>query len=505
MKRLTPKVIGHLITKEQRHEELCVKVALVHYWCVNMRGGEKVLEALCDLYREADIYTHVYVPERMSDTIRRHTVYTTFISRLPRASSWYKAYLPLMPLALELLDLRAYDLVISSESGPAKGIITRADALHICYCHTPMRYIWNMYHEYQAGKNAVAKAAIALAAHRLRQWDVTTATRVDYFVANSQNVAERIGKYYRRAAAVIHPPVDTASFRPGVGAQADDFYLCAGQLTAYKRADVAIEAFNRLGKTLVVIGDGEMREKLRRRAAPNIKFLGWVGQDTLREYYARCRALIFPGEEDFGIVPLEAMASGRPVIALGRGGALETVIPGETGVLFHEPSAEALIDAIFEFECVEASFAPDRLVRHAERFDKARFKRDFGDFVAGALQPNQTSSDDRARRGCCWPHDGLILTGGASTDREANFRLAGASFEIGGCRCLAPGPVPLAVNVATDGHYMAVVGRSPWIRNRNGKFISPPARPDARSEPKAPAARRCRGTWNPPLGHWRIA
>ena len=372
-----------------------MKVALVHYWCVNMRGGEKVLESLCELFPEADIFTHVYVPERMSDTIRRHTVHTTFIARMPRARTLYKAYLPLMPLALELLDLRSYDLVISSESGPAKGVITRADAMHICYCHTPMRYIWNMYHEYQEGMNVVAKAAMALASHRLRQWDVTSAARVDHFVANSHNVAGRIRKFYRRSAAVIHPPVDVAAFQREHGSGTDDFYLCAGQLASYKRVDIAIEAFNRLGKPLVVIGEGEMYEKLRRQAGPNIKILGRVGQDTLREAYARCRALIFPGEEDFGIVPLEAMASGRPVIALGRGGALETVIPGQTGILFTEASAQALIEAILEFEHIQADFDPDLLARHAALFDKGRFKREFNDFVADVLEEGSGSCESQ--------------------------------------------------------------------------------------------------------------
>ncbi len=370
-----------------------MKIALVHYWCVNMRGGEKVLEALCELYPEADIYTHVYVPERMSGTIRRHTVRTTFISRLPKANTLYKVYLPLMPLALEQLDLRSYDLVISSESGPAKGVITRADATHICYCHTPMRYIWNMYHDYREGRNAIAKAAMALISHRLRQWDVAAAARVDHFVANSHNVAGRIKKYYRRPAVVIHPPVDMAAFRSENIFERGNFYLCAGQLTAYKRVDIAIEAFNRLGRPLVIIGDGDLLEKLRRKAGPNIKMLGWVKQDTLRDHYARCRALVFPGEEDFGIVPLEAMASGRPVIALGRGGALETVVPGETGVLFEEASPDALVKAILEFERIQTEFDPDQLAQYAARFDKARFKQEFGEFVTDALHAGSDSCD----------------------------------------------------------------------------------------------------------------
>lgn len=233
-----------------------MRVAIVHYWMVNMRGGERVLEALCELYPDADIFTHVYAADRMSPVIRQHRVRTTFIGSLPWARQFYQSYLPLMPLALEQLDLREYDLVISSEFGPAKGVLTRPDSVHVCYCHTPMRYAWNMYQDYMAGRRGPMRWAMAVLLHRLRQWDVTAAARVDHFVANSLNVAMRIRKYYRRDAMVIPPPVDVELFGSVANDVASDTYVCIGQLIPYKRVDIAVEAFNRLGKKLIVIGEG---------------------------------------------------------------------------------------------------------------------------------------------------------------------------------------------------------------------------------------------------------
>jgi glycosyltransferase involved in cell wall biosynthesis len=362
-----------------------MRVAIVHYWLVNMRGGERVLEALCELYPEADIFTHVYAPDRMSETIRRHRVQTTFVGRLPWARRLYQSYLPLMPLALEQLDLRAYDLVISSESGPAKGVLTRPDALHLCYCHTPMRYVWNMYQEYRDGLSGLKRLAMSLLLHRIRQWDVTTAARVDHFVANSHNVARRIRKYYRRDAMVIQPPVDLARFGDVAPAPAEDFYLCIGQMIPYKQVGIAIRAFNQLGKRLVVIGEGKEREALGRLAGPNITFLDRVDDTVLRDHYARCRALVFTAEEDFGIVPLEAMAAGKPVIAYGKGGALETVVPGRTGVLFPQQTPESLIEAVHRFERIENSFDPAEIAAHAATFSKDRFKQDFRAFVDNVM------------------------------------------------------------------------------------------------------------------------
>lgn len=371
-----------------------MKVAIVHYWLVGMRGGEKVIEALCEMFPDADIFTHVYDPQAVSATIRRHKVRTSFIAWLPQARRRYQSYLPLMPRALEEFDLRQYDLVISSESGPAKGVITRPDAVHICYCHTPMRYLWNMYHDYRAGAAVLKRIAISFFAHRLRQWDIASAARVDHFAANSRNVAHRVLKYYRRDATVIYPPVDTTFYQPRSG-QPGDFYLYVGQLIRYKRVDIAIEAFNRLGKPLIVIGDGKERNELGKLAGPTIRFLGRADDAVLRDHYARCRALIFPGEEDFGIVPVEVMASGRPVLAFGRGGVLETVVPGRTGLLFDEQTPEALINAVHRFESLEGAFDPIAIAAYAERFSKTRFHQNFRSFIDNALAASEPLRSDR--------------------------------------------------------------------------------------------------------------
>jgi glycosyltransferase involved in cell wall biosynthesis len=360
-----------------------VRTAIIHYWLVNMRGGEKVLQALCELYPGADIFTHVIVPDRIAPSIREHRIRTSFIARLPRAEKWYKRYLPLMPMALEQLDLSDYDLVISSESGPAKGVIAAPGAVHVCYCHSPMRYIWNMYHAYRRSAGRGTKILMPYLAHYLRNWDQIAASRVDSFAANSHNVAARIQRYYGRSAEVVYPPVDVDRFAPVSRAEVGDFFLMAGELVAYKRPDLAIDAFNRLGRKLVVIGGGEMLAPLRRRARSNITFLGSQPFDVLAAHYSRCRALIFPGEEDFGMVPVEAMASGRPVVAFGRGGATETVIHGRTGYLFEEQTVEALVDAVERID--RADLDPAEIVAAARAFGPDRFARGMKRFVDDAI------------------------------------------------------------------------------------------------------------------------
>jgi glycosyltransferase involved in cell wall biosynthesis len=360
-----------------------VKVAIIHYWLVGMRGGEKVLEALCELWPQADIFTHVVVPNALSERLRHHKIQTSFVAKLPRASTWYKAYLPLMPLALEQFDLRDYDLIISSESGPAKGIVAPPHSVHICYCHSPMRYVWNMYHDYRRSGGRVARMSMPLLMHYLRMWDLSSANRVDTFVANSHNVAARIRRYYQRDAHVVYPPVDVDAFGPVTDGAPEDFYLMVGELVRYKRPDLAVEAFNASGKHLVVIGGGEMLSDLRRNARPNVEVLGSQPSDSIRSHYRRCRALIFPGEEDFGIVPVEAMAAGRPVIAFGRGGATETVVDGLTGILFDNQTSADLSRAIARFEAT--NFEPRTIAMHARAFDTSRFKSQMQALVDVAL------------------------------------------------------------------------------------------------------------------------
>lgn len=360
-----------------------MRVALVHYWLVGMRGGEKVLEALCRMFPDADIFTHVHDPARISPLLNGRVIRTTGISRLPFARRLYRNYLPFMPAALEGLDLTGYDLVISSEAGPAKGVIPPPDAPHLCYCHSPMRYIWDQRHLYRKEASFPARLAMPMLAHRLRQWDVISAARVDRFLANSRHVAARIEKYWRRGSDIVHPPVAVDDFAPVAAEERGDFYLWAGELAPYKRPDIAVEAFTRMQKKLVVIGgpDGA-RGALARKAGPTVEFLGKVPFETLKDRLARCRALVFPGEEDFGIVPVEAMASGRPVIAYGRGGVLDTVRDRETGLLYDDPSVEGLIGAIetFEREGLD-SLEPAILQSHARQFDETHFRKG----VAGAL------------------------------------------------------------------------------------------------------------------------
>ncbi|WP_439575019.1 glycosyltransferase [Phreatobacter sp.] len=368
-----------------------MKVAIIHYWFVGMRGGEKVIESLCRIYPQADIFTHVYVPEAVSATIGSHRIQTTFVSRLPRAQRYYQRYLPLMPLALEQLDLRGYDLIISSESGPAKGIIPPPGSTHVCYCHSPMRYIWNMFHDYRNRSGFITRALMPPIAHYIRNWDAISANRVDHFIANSRTVAARVQRYYRREAHVIHPPVSVDDFTVLPDVDIGDFHLMAGELVGYKRPDLAVEAFNETGRNLVVIGGGEMLGKLRRIARPNVKVLGPQPFAVLRDHYARCKALVFPGEEDFGIVPVEAMASGRPVIAFGRGGATETVVDGVTGVFFHEQTVAAIIEA--EQRCSAIDFEPKAIAAHARRFSDDLFEQRFKAYIdrimgTGLTPPN---------------------------------------------------------------------------------------------------------------------
>ncbi|WP_082655931.1 glycosyltransferase [Aureimonas sp. D3] len=356
-----------------------MKVAIVHYWLVTMRGGEKVLEELCKLYPQADIFTLVVDEASLSPILRKHKITTSFLQSIPGSRKHYQKLLPLMPFAIEQLDVTDYDLVISSESGPAKAIVTRPDALHICYCHSPMRYIWDHYHVYRRELGAVSRFVFSLVAPFLRIWDVTTAARVDAFVSNSVHVSRRIARVYNRMSTVIYPPVAIEDFEPAE--TVDDYYLCAGQLVTYKRPDLAVQAFTRMNKRLVVIGDGPHLDALKKIAGPTVTFLGRCDFATLRHHLSHCRALVFPGEEDFGILPVEAMASGRPVIAYGAGGAVESIGDEGAGVFFRDQTVDGLIEAVERFEARAGEFDSKAIRARSENFSAARFRREMQTFV----------------------------------------------------------------------------------------------------------------------------
>lgn len=347
-----------------------------------MRGGEKVLEVLCELYPEAALFTLLHNAGAMSPTIEDMDIRTSFIQHLPFKEEKYRNYLPLMPRAIESFDFTGYDLIISTSHCVAKGAIPRGNALHICYCHTPMRYVWEQYDDYfgKGRAGVMTRAAMSVAAPWLRRWDVESSARVHHFVANSKNVADRIFRYYGRTADVIHAPVDTGLFKHSK--RDGGYFLIVSALVPYKRLDLAIDVFNESGECLKIVGKGPDRTKLAARAHHNIEFLGWESGERLRELYAGCRALIFPGVEDFGIVPLEAMASGKPVIAYGKGGALETVIDAgkdSTGIFFYEQTTEALKQAIHNFK--KRRFNSLAIRKHAEKFSRDKFKKKLHSFV----------------------------------------------------------------------------------------------------------------------------
>ncbi|MBZ0190084.1 MAG: glycosyltransferase [Candidatus Kuenenia stuttgartiensis] len=376
------------------------KIAIVHDWLTGMRGGEKVLECLCELFPQSDIFTLLHIPGSVSPLIENRTIYTSFLQKLPLIKTHYRTYLPLFPLAIESFSVDAYDMVISSSHCVAKGVITPPSTLHVCYSHTPMRYVWEHYHTY-FGKNKkgfMTRTAMNIFAHYLRMWDVSSSNRVDYFTANSYNVANRIKKYYRRTAKVIHPPVDCSLFTPPDTYEEGGYYLIVSAFAPYKRIDIAIEAFRELGLPLVIIGGGQEEQLIKNMAKNNIKCLGWQPGEVLKDFYRNCKALIFPGVEDFGIVPLEVQACGKPVIAYAKGGVLETVrgiYPDSesrpemkqkqpetpTGVFFTEQTTESLLEAVRFFEHNKNIFDPLSIRKHAEGFDSLIFKEKFKRYI----------------------------------------------------------------------------------------------------------------------------
>lgn len=356
------------------------RIALIHDWLTGMRGGEKVLEVLADLFPKADIFTLVHLKGRVSPAIERHRMITSPIQNIPGIGRYYRHLLPILPWAIEQLDFTGYDLLISTSHCVAKGAIPPNGVPHWCYSHTPMRYIWDQYDQYFGPGRASwpVRQVMAMVRPSLQRWDIETLPRVTRFLANSENVRTRIRRIYQRDAEVVYPPVDTDFYaaEPLLSAsEKSDFYLIVSALAPYKRLDLALDACAKRGKRLVIIGEGQESAALRARAGANVEFRGWGSGRELRDYYRRARALLFPGEEDFGIVPLEAMAAGCPVIALGKGGALETVVEGESGFFFQDPTVDSLIAAMEHAE--RTPLDPIRIRARAERFSRAHCEAAF--------------------------------------------------------------------------------------------------------------------------------
>jgi glycosyltransferase involved in cell wall biosynthesis len=368
-----------------------VRVALVHDWLTGMRGGEKVLEVLCERYPQAEIFTLLHIPGSVSATIEQLKIHTSFIQRLPDAPRRYRQYLPLFPLAVRQFDLRGFDLVISTSHCVAKSAIKAPGARHFCYCLTPMRYAWDQFDAYfgPARLGPWKSRGLGLMMGALAWWDERTANRPDRYVAISQYVARRIRRYYNRGAAVVYPPVDTAFYHPAAVA-ADDYALVVSALVPYKRVDLAIAACQRAGVPLRIVGQGPEEARLREIAGADVTFLGARTDEEIRDLYRRAALLVFPGEEDFGIVPLEAQACGRPVVALGRGGALETVIEDETGLFVGEPTPDAFADAITRARARD--FDRQRIRAHAERFGRDRFAAEIETVIDETLTAPDTDT-----------------------------------------------------------------------------------------------------------------
>jgi glycosyltransferase involved in cell wall biosynthesis len=369
-------------------------VALAHHWLVAMRGGEKVLEQICRLFPGAPIHTLVARLEKLSGQLQSHPIHTSWLQRIPGGSRHYKKLLPLFPTAVSSLRIEGdYELILSSDASLIKGLQYPSQSLHVCYCHSPPRYLWDMMEEYQNSAEMGGMAGRALfnsIAPMVRDFDLQAAKKVDHFIANSQFVRERIARYYKREAMVIHPPVDIDSFSLAEN-EPEDFYLVVSQLVPYKRIELAVQAFTKLKKRLIVIGEGSERPRLEKIAGPTIQFLGHQPFQTVRDYFRRCRALVFPGIEDFGITLLEAQACGRAVVAFRKGGALETIRERVTGLFFDEPSTDALASAIEALELNPLN--PMECRSNAEGFGPDRFRRQLSGFLTQVLRGNQPPAE----------------------------------------------------------------------------------------------------------------
>lgn len=392
-------------TPLRAREESKPRVALVHDWLTGMRGGERCLEVLCGLFPDADIYTLIYNRGAISQAIESHKISTSFLQAAPLLRRHYRYLLPFFPFAIEGFDLRRYPLIISSSHCVAKGIIPGPETVHICYCLSPMRYVWDMYFAYfsKAANTRFPRHLARVVSHYLRLWDASSSLRVDRFAAVSRFVASRIWRYYRRRSVVIYPPVECSRFFIS-DTPKKDYYLLISATAPYKGVDLAVEAFRRLERPLRIVGDmsSEDLQRVRLPKYGNISLSGWVSQEELVGLYANCRALIFPGEEDFGLVPVEAQAAGRPVIAYGKGGARESVkgiwthqiqarshkqrTAGYTGLFFATQTAESLAEAVQVFESVEEQFEPEEIKEWAHRFDRSLFEKHFLEFVGQTLK-----------------------------------------------------------------------------------------------------------------------
>lgn len=359
-----------------------MKVAIVHDWLTGVRGGERVLASICRILPNADIFTLFHFPEKIGGLVAGHRVTASRLNMLPGAGRCYRYLLPLMPGAVEEFDLSGYDLVVSSSHAVAKGARVTAGVPHICYCHSPMRYAWDNTGQYfRFGRlRHVRKALLGVLKHRLQAWDLRANRTVTQFIANSDNIRRRIEMHYSRQSAVIYPPVDTEFFTPSAAARDDGYYLVVSALEPYKRVELAIGAAQRANVRLVVAGTGSQLKPLRRFAGRNAEFTGRVTDEELRTLYRNCRALLFPGIEDFGIVPVEAQACGKPVIAFGQGGCVETILPGRTGVFFHEQSEQAVVAAMHTLDAIK--FDPQVARQNSLRFARARFEQDFAALMA---------------------------------------------------------------------------------------------------------------------------